>query len=149
MRTRFSAEVSVRRTAKGLALAAMMAISAFGADWMSTKSSDRNETFYVDKASVQRNGNVVTFWEKLVFENPVKVDDVSGKLIKEKRVYRIMNCQNQTQGFRYGATFADDGKLIESISHDDSQVRKNPVAPGSVAAWEMRLMCAAAGLRIQ
>ena len=125
------------------ALAALSAatVAHAAADWVTIKANDANVTFYVDKASVRAEGALVTFWESMVFAKPTRKDDVSGKLIKEKRVYRVMHCINRTQGFRYGATYSDNGKLIEALTVDEGHVDMAPVAAGSVADGEMNLVC--------
>jgi hypothetical protein len=111
------------------------------ADWVTIKANDQNVTFYVDRASVKTEGALVTFWESMVFAKPSRKDDVSGKLIKEKRVYRVMHCINRTQGFRYGATYGENGKLIEALTVDEAHVEMAPVASGSVADGELNLVC--------
>lgn len=125
------------------AIAALFAAAAVhaAADWVTIKANDQNVTFYVDRASVRTEGALVTFWESMVFAKPTRKDDVSGKLIKEKRVYRVMHCINRTQGFRYGATYGENGKLIEALTVDEAHVEMAPVAAGSVADGELSLVC--------
>jgi hypothetical protein len=120
----------------------MACASAAGSvDWVPIRGSDPNITFYVDRSSINEAGESVSFWESLVYTRPDKVDDVSGKYIKEKRVYRVMNCHKRTQGFRYGGTFAENGRLIEALTLEEHQMQMVPITAGTVAEGEFKLVC--------
>ena len=120
---------------------ALLAGPLFAADWVSFRANDPNVTFYVDRASVKVSGPTVSFWETMMFDKPNRKDEVSGRLIKEKRVYRVMNCRSRTQGYRYGAIYGENGKLIESVLVDETKVEMAPIVEGSVAEGEHRMVC--------
>lgn len=105
------------------------------------RARDPNLTFYVDQDSITESKSLVTFWEKLIYEKPQQRDEVTDRLIKEKHVHRVMSCVQRTQGFKYGATFAEGGKMIESLVIPDARIDLAPIAPRTVAEEELRLVC--------
>lgn len=120
-----------------------MAASAFAAeDWLTISTNASNISFAIDKASIERTGSTVQFWEKMVFSKPDLKDEGSGKLIKEKRVQRMMHCQNHRQAVIYGAIYGEDGSFITSTSFDEEHRELIGIPPGTVAEAEFNLLCA-------
>lgn len=111
-------------------------------DWLTIPTNSPNISFAIDKSSVERSGESVQFWEKMLFSKPEVKDEGSGKMIKEKRVQRVMHCQERTQGVVYGATYGEDGVFITSTSFDGAQRAMVAIPPGTVAEQEFRLLCA-------
>ena len=110
-------------------------------DWVTIPTNASDVTFSIDKASIQRKKNTVRFWEKITYGRPDVIDQASGKLVKEKKVHRIMDCLKNTQSLIYGATFADDGKFITSVSFDESKIKMTAIPRGTLAAEELKLVC--------
>lgn len=100
--------------------------------------------FSIDEASLSRNGDVVRFWERLVFLVPEQRDEPSGKMVKEKRIHRVMNCAQKSQGHLYTSLIAPDGKQIEAVYRNEASVEMKLVAPFSVAAKELEWACSSA-----
>ena len=115
--------------------------SAWPESWIALHARNPNLTFYVDQDSIIDSKSLVTFWEKLIYEKPEQKDEVTDRLIKEKHVHRVMSCVQRTQGFKYGATCADGGKMIESLVVPEGRVELIPIAPRTVAEEELRLVC--------
>lgn len=123
-------------------LTAFAACNAYAAeDWVTIATNSPNITFAVDKDSIQREGSAVTFWEKMEYVTPETTDQASGKKIKEKKVRRIINCKERTQGYNYGVTYAEDGSFITSIMLKASQVKMTSIPPGTIAEAELNLVC--------
>ena len=99
--------------------------------------------FSIDEASLTRKGDVVKFWERLVFPVPEQRDQTSGQMVKEKRIHRVMNCADHTQGHIYTALFAPDGRQIEVVYLSEANVEMKLIAPNSVAAKELEWVCVA------
>lgn len=74
---------------------------------------------------------------------PVNMDDASGKLIKEKKVRRSMNCVEKTQGLIHGITYGEHGRFITSISLDEDKATLSAIPPETVAALELAMVCLA------
>lgn len=121
---------------------ALNAPSAFAEeDWIRLPTSAPDITFTIDKASVERQGNIVKFWEKITFEKPDVKDEASGMMIKEKKIHRIMDCAVHTQGVISGATYGENGRFITSVEFSAAQIRMNAIPPGTLADEEFNLVC--------
>lgn len=110
-------------------------------DWVVLPTASADVSFAVDLASLRRTGSRVSFWERLRYLKPEQTDAVSGKPIKEKRVHRVMDCAKRSQGFVYGAVYAEDGSFIESTSQDRARLKLTPIPPGTLAEQELQLVC--------
>lgn len=130
----------LRTSALLLALDASVALA--DTSWRAMPTQVTNVLFSVDEASLMRDGDRVSFWERLVYVVPPN-DDVSGKQVKEKRVHRVMDCAGKTQGHLYGAMIAEDGQRIEAVSVDAAKVQMMPIPPDTLAARELAWACAA------
>lgn len=116
--------------------------AAFAAEeWITIPNSDPNITFSFDKGSIERRGNLVRVWEKMVYTQAQIKDEASGKMVKEKKVHRLMHCADYTQGVISGATYTENGRFISSVSYDEPQTQMSPVPTGTLAAEELRLVC--------
>ena len=110
-------------------------------DWIPIPNSDPNITFSFDKGSIERRGNLVRVWEKMVYTQAQIKDEASGKMVKEKKVHRLMHCADYTQGVIFGATYAENGRFISSVAYDEPQAQMSAVPSGTLAAEELRLVC--------
>ena len=125
-------------------LAALLCIthSALATEaWLTIPNSDSNIMFAIDQGSIERQGEIVRFWEKLVYIRPKVVDEASGKWVKEKKVHRLMHCAERTQGVISGATYTENGRFISSVSFDAPQSEMSAIPPGTLAAAELELVC--------
>lgn len=133
-------------TAWSALLMAVGAATARAAEgWVVLPTASPNITFSVDLHSVRRDGPRVKFWERLTYVRPEHTDAASGKWIKEKKVHRVMDCERHSQGFIYGALYAEDGAFIESTALDQSRLQMAPIPPGTLAEKELELVCGASG----
>lgn len=112
-------------------------------DWQTVVTVSDNLVFAIDHGRVERKGDLVTFWEKLVYIRPDTKDETSGKWIKEKKVKRIMHCKEKTQGYIEGITYGDKDIFITAISLTEPQVKMNPIPPNTVAEKEFDIVCPA------
>lgn len=117
-------------------------------EWITIPSSDPNIAFSIDKSSIEREGDLVRFWERLIFIQPKIKDEASGKMVKEKKVHRLMNCAENTQGVISGATYAENSRFISSVSFDNPQAQMSVIPPGTLAAEELGLVCALSQKRL-
>ena len=109
--------------------------------WVPLEAHSGNLAFAVDISSIQRKGDTVTFRERLVFAVPDQRDAVSGKLIKEKQVLRVMHCKEKTQGVKAGSLFDENQRMIESVTLEDRLIAWSPIPEGTVAAIELEIVC--------
>lgn len=110
-------------------------------DWLPLPVVSGNVSLALDKNSLAIEGSQAMFWERAQFERAEEKDEVSGRMITSKRVYRVMNCANRTQGVLRGSLFGENGKLIESIILLPEKVQMEAIPAGSVAEYEFNLVC--------
>ena len=110
-------------------------------NWLVIPTGTPNIAFSIDRNSLERNGNLVKFQEKLTYAKPDIRDEVSGQLIAEKKIHRIMNCAEKTQGLIHGATFGEHGRFITSVSVDEAKIAMSNIPPNTLAASELALVC--------
>jgi hypothetical protein len=136
----------VKRAIKAVLIFAMAGAlnvpAAFAAeDWLTLPASAPDITFTIDKASIERHGNIVKFWEKITFDKPKVKDEASGVMIKEKKVHRIMDCADHSQGVISGATLGENGRFITAVEFSEDQISMSAIPPGTLAAEELDLVC--------
>ena len=114
---------------------------AYPQEWTPVRTSNPNVLFAVDLGSIERDGDLAMFRERLSYEKPDTVDEASGMLIREKLVHRVMDCKNKTQGMLSGSMRSDSGSLIERVTFDRNQMVMAPIPAGSLANKELELVC--------
>ncbi len=112
-------------------------------DWLVIPTAAPYITFSIDKNTVERNGNMVKFREKLTYAKPEKRDEISGHLIAEKRMHRVMNCAEKTTGLLHGAMYNENGRFITSTSIDEEKIVMTEIPPNTTAAGEFSIICGA------
>jgi hypothetical protein len=111
-------------------------------DWQAFTPAEANISLALDKASITRQGTTVKFWERVEFVQPEQQDEVSGRMIKFKRIHRLMDCSARTQGVLRGSLFAENGKLIEASITEPASVQMSAIPTGTLAEQEFDLVCA-------
>jgi len=132
---------------KAKLLAVLLALATYSPahaaeEWLNVPTASDNITFSIDKVHLKRSGKVVKFWEKIVYTQPTVTDEISGKMIKEKKMHRIMNCANRTQGLLHGVTYGEQGDFITSLSLDEDKASMTVIPDKTVAATEFEIVCA-------
>jgi hypothetical protein len=132
---------------KAQLLAVLLALTAYSPahaeeEWLTIPTSSDTLTFSIDKVHLKRSGNVVKFWEKIVYSPPTVKDETSGKMIKEKKMHRVMNCADRTQGLLHGVTYGEQGNFISSLSLDEDKTSMTAIPDNTVAATELEIVCA-------
>ena len=114
---------------------------AYSQEWTRLQTSNPNVLFAIDLGSIEREGDLAMFRERLSYDQPEIVDEASGMLIREKLVHRVMDCKNKTQGMLSGSMRSDSGSLIERVTFDQKQMVMAPIPAGSLAEKELELVC--------
>lgn len=112
-------------------------------DWLVIPTATPNLAFSIDKGNLEKKGNLIKFWEKMTYAKPDIRDEVSGYLIAEKKMHRVMNCAEKTQGLIHGSTYGEHGRFITSISVDEAKIAMSEIPPNTIAASELTLVCGA------
>ena len=132
-----------------------------------TGKSGRYATYYsgdlqfeIDLDSVQRNGNIAYFWEKLTLSEKARREYIDAQLdiIKRSHTQGIpQDIYEKWKGYRYTATryaidcdnvlsrglamaYHDgDGKIIDSV--ENPEPRWSPIATDSIGMEKYKLIC--------
>jgi hypothetical protein len=110
-------------------------------DWQDIDSTPDGIGFAIDKSSIERTGQRVRFWEKMSYASPRVRDEASGKLIGQKRVQRLMDCEARTQAVLFGAVYAADGSFLTSSAFDQPEKAMQAIPAGSIAEEELKRVC--------
>ncbi len=115
--------------------------SANAGQWRELSTNAPNVVYAVDFDSLERQGDVVRFREKLTYVVPDQTDPASGRLIKEKHMHRVMQCAQHTQGLLSGALYSGDDRMIEHVSFNPDNLTMSAIPAGSLAELELNLVC--------
>ena len=121
-------------------IATTVGLSA-GESWIEVPGARPGVRFEVDAESVIARDNRVEFWERVEYANPTIKDEASLRMIKVKKVLRVMDCKERTQGLREAMAFSSDARLIEHVMLGGAGVRMSPVPDGTIAAWQLDWAC--------
>jgi hypothetical protein len=119
-----------------------LANTSFASDaWYLITESDSNISIAINLATLERQNNLVIFWERVEFDEPEQQDEISGRLIKYKRTQRVFNCETRTQGVLRGALFDENNKLIEASIAELADVAMTSIPPDTFAESQYDLVC--------
>lgn len=138
--------IAMKLTSSCLLLLCCLTIgnAAAAEDWLVIPTAQPNITFSIDRNSLERNGNIVKFREKLMYAKPEIRDEISGHLIAEKRMHRVMNCAEKTTGLIHGAMYNEKGRFITSTSIDEEKMVMAEIPPNTTASGEFSIVCGSA-----
>lgn len=93
-----------------------------------------SDRFYVDTTTVQRQGNVVSFWTHEVHLKP------EGEQLPASSKHHITSCVTGESTIRTIVDYDAQGKLI--ATYDASKVPNiNQISPGSVSYDVLKVLC--------
>ena len=111
-----------------------VSLPTYAADWVRLGENTRGDTFFIDKSSLQRDGDSVTFWVRTNF-SVRKHGDLSAK------TQETVNCRRRETIIRY-MMFYDDidnrGRLTSSLDPKD---KWKPIAPETAFWSQMLFVC--------
>jgi hypothetical protein len=98
------------------------------AEWLNVTSNAVGDRFFIDKASVQRQDNVVRYWEYREFPQP------NNAFLEEslnQPVYGVVlnwtaNCLNKTQRLRQVTAYGRNRTVIRRFSYGEGGVLTQP-----------------------
>jgi len=113
----------------------MFTLPTYAANWVSVTVSSIGDEFFVDKSSLQRDGDSVTFWAKDNYGERTTQGALSAK------VQETVNCRRREKIMRYYINYDDKdnrGRVIVSGNPED---KWRPIPPGTVAWDVMQFVC--------
>ena len=110
----------------------MVTLPSYGANWVYVEQSVNGDVFYIDKSSLQRDGDSVTFWTRINNKERTRLGDLSS------RIQETINCRTRESIMRYVMTYDDiynRGRLTDSFN----PMRKWEPIPPETILWEKML----------
>ena len=95
----------------------------------------QNKTNFVDKNSIQRSGDSVTFWDRANFSIRDKSGDLSSKM------QLTINCRTREIIIRYGIFYDDLDNNGNSTSSGFPKSSWEPIAPDTIGERLYRFVC--------
>lgn len=123
-------------------ICAAIAPAASAAEWTKVTENEAKDRFFVDTSTIQRNGNIVWYWEYREFPEPnnafldTKVDQpVHGAVIRWS-----LDCGAKAQRLRKVNAYTKNRKLIQKFDYGEAGMMFQPRA-GSSAHTVMNYVC--------
>ena len=94
--------------------------------WILVQETE-NAKFYVDSNHVIRDGVMVEFVLRAVYENPTKIEFVKsefGEMVSDI----VVNCSAQKWGVKNYKTYSSDGKYLEGASYNGGAAHDVPTS---------------------
>ena len=118
-------------------LLALLFVSGFAcAEWHFVDENPDGDKFYIDLATIRKDGDVKTAWRKI----ELKSRDASGEYSSRAKIE--INCKKELVSIVSYTVFSDPnlrGKILEQ-SNDRSR-SPSPIAPETINSSYMRIVC--------
>jgi len=132
-----------------VAITALSAAPAFAENWADVTRTPEGALVSVDKDSTEISAGHVKFWDRTVLPAAQLIGIYDDKLMKaqningvthyvEMRGYRDVNCQKHLYGTSAVNYYDAKGTAVSKGLQDAAPT---PIAPGTLAAQEAKLMC--------
>lgn len=115
---------------------------SLAAEWVKVAENSVNDRFFVDKGSMQRQGDIVRYWEYREFQQP---NNAFLEETVDKPVYGVvmswsLDCAAKVQRLRQVTAYDRDRKVIQKFAYGDSGSLVQP-KPGSSASRVLDYVC--------
>ncbi len=104
-------------------------------NWIYLTSNVHNDDFYIERNSVQKDGDSVTFWVRRNFAERAQNGDLSEK------IQRTINCRRREVTLRFIHTYDDIDNAGKQTSNFKPNASWAPIAPDTVMWSIMRFVC--------
>jgi hypothetical protein len=105
-------------------------------NWVYVTSNSKSDDFFVDRSSFQTQGDSITFWQRMNYEQRNKFGDLSAK------IQYTINCRTREQIMRFSMYYDDidnNGRL--TTSGKPSNPSWEPIAPDTVSWSLYKFVC--------
>ena len=121
-----------------LGLMLLVTAGAASAEWTRAGSND-DFIYYVDRATIRRNGNLVKMWILRDFKSAQKHDGTPYLSERGQNEYDCKEENYRILAFTFFAGKMGDGKVVYNTSK--TSMKWSPIAPGSVAETLWKIAC--------
>ncbi|WP_434779762.1 surface-adhesin E family protein [Neisseria sp. Ec49-e6-T10] len=113
-----------------------------GASWVNIGVSTNNNILHeLDKASIKKNGNIVTFKDRKTIDNLSKEHFVNVPEYKTSINTWQVNCSNRTFSLVDTQLFNKQGNSVYSYNYDATKRTFMKVSPGSAVEKQYNYVC--------
>ena len=113
----------------------MVTLPTYAANWVYVGENTSGNIYFIDKSSLQKDRNSVTFWYKVNFKQRSSQGDLS-----EKNQYTF-NCHRREMIFRYITTYDDIDNGGRNTSSFVPRDKWEPIIPETVTWAMMMFVC--------
>jgi hypothetical protein len=125
-----------------IAVALLAPAPATATEWFKITENAAKDQFFVDRASIIRQGDRLSYWEYREFQQPN--DAFLAEALKQPVYGLVMswlvNCTNRTQQLRQVTAYAKDRTVIQKLTYDEKTSAVQP-RPGSSASRVLEYVC--------
>lgn len=117
------------------AMLALAVYPAMAANWQVLDTDSVHSIHYIDAATLERDGNVVTFW--------VKIDASKDKTrhFRAAKVRQSIDCSRKTLTFISQTLYAGDGHILHSQTTLPDLRLAEPIIPESIGEATFEYVC--------
>jgi hypothetical protein len=108
--------------------------SAIASDWMLVGDYEES-SYYIDKDSINKKDNEVTYWDKNDYKE-IQTND--GIKFKSSSSFIHMDCKEKTWGFTKVVNYDSEGRIVSS---QDYPLELRPIVSGSRTETWYKLVC--------
>lgn len=134
----------MKRWVTGLttAIAVLHAPAVMAAEWVNVAKNSVGDSFSIDKSAIQRNGDIVRYWEFREFPQP---NNAFLEETVEPPVHGVVigwsaDCTSMIQRLRQVTAYDKSRKLIQRFTYGDAGSLAQP-KPGSSAYTALKYVC--------
>lgn len=123
-----------------LAIATIISSPAIASDWVKVGVDTESRTWFVDKSSMSRDGDLVRAWKKVEFAQPSPYPP-TGELVSVATFLEVTDCFKSITGVKESKLFAPDGSTIASHEDPDDKIQWQAASPGSFLEQLIQFVC--------
>ncbi|MBL1177372.1 surface-adhesin E family protein [Pantanalinema sp. GBBB05] len=134
----------MKRLLSGLTAAATLLSTpaVMAAEWVNVAKNSVGDAFSIDKSAIQRNGDIVRYWEFREFPQP---NNAFLEEAVEQPVHGVVigwsaDCASMIQRLRQVTAYDKNRKLIQRFTYGDAGSLAQP-KPGSSAYTALKYVC--------
>ncbi|MGI0489385.1 surface-adhesin E family protein [Pantanalinema rosaneae CENA516] len=128
--------------ALGTALVVLQTPAVLAAEWVNVAKNSVGDSFSIDKSAIQRNGDIVRYWEFREFPQP---NNAFLEETVEQPVHGVVigwsaDCTSMVQRLRQVTAYDKNRQLIQRFTYGDAGSLAQPKT-GSSAHTALKYVC--------
>lgn len=110
--------------------------NVMAAEWFKVTENAVKDQFFVDKSSIQRNGDTIRYWEYREFQQPnnVFLEETVNQPVHGVVMNWSVDCASKAQRLRQLTAYNKSRKVIQKFSYGDAGSLSQPKSGSSASA---------------